>query len=97
MGKAYKYNVYDNGKLVLNEVTHRVIVNAIGCTTINIGLYADRKTKWKDRYTFELCGDAQPEIKETAFAREWNATVALFKNVIWVKSGGKSLKVGGRR
>ena len=45
MAKVKKYNVYDNGKLVLKEVRHSVIVNAIGCTTINIGLYADRKNK----------------------------------------------------
>lgn len=94
MPKVNKYNVYDNGKLVLEEVTHRTVVNTLGCTTINIGLYAERKTKWKDRYTFELCEvEEKSAAVDPKFESEWNAAVGLFKNVVWVKQGGRRLCV----
>jgi len=95
MPKVKKYNVYDKGKLVLENVTQRIVINALGCTTINIGLYAEKGTRWKERYTFELCGEE--EIKtavDPKFEKEWNAVVALFRNVIWVKEGGRRLRVG---
>lgn len=95
MPKVNKYNVYDNGKLIIENATHREIAKEIDCSTICISNYVDNGNKYAGRYTFELCEVVQPETKETAFAREWNAAVALFKNVIWVKSGGKQLRVGG--
>ena len=91
MPKVNKYNVYDNGNLILENVTQRMIVNTLGCTTISIPKYAEERMKWQKRYSFERCGVETPETIETAFAREWNAVVALFKNVIWVKKGGRKL------
>ena len=98
MPKANKYNVYDKGKLIIENQTHREIAKRIDCSNICIANYADSGFEYAGRYTFELCELEQPEpaVKETAFAREWNAAVALFKNVIWVKEGGKQLRVGGR-
>lgn len=95
MPKVNKYNVYDNGELVLEEVTHRVVVNALGCPTINVAMYAIQGTKYKHRYLFELCGtEGTRAAVDPKFEREWNAAVALFKNVIWVKKGGRRLRVG---
>ena len=96
MPKVNKYNVYDNEELIIENATHREIVKQIDCSTISISNYAENGTKYAGRYTFELCENIYPEIKESTFEREWNAAVALLKNVIWVKSGGKCLKVGGR-
>lgn len=97
MPKVNKYNVYDNGKLVLEEVTHRVVVNALGCPTINIALYASQGTKYQHRYSFELCGTEETKAAvDPKFESEWNAAVALFKNVIWVKTGGRRLCVSKR-
>ena len=94
MPKVNKYNVYDNGKLILEEVTHRAIANTLGCTTISITRYATEKLKWKNRYTFELCGVVETSAAvDSKFEKEWNATVALFKNVVWVKEGGRRLNV----
>lgn len=94
MPKMNKYNVYDNGELIMANVTFRDIAKKIGCSTISIPNYIENGTKYAGRYTFGLC-EEQPETKETAFSKKWNATVAPFKNVIWVKSGGKQLRVGG--
>ena len=96
MPKVNKYNVYDNEELIIENATHREIAKQIDCSTISISNYAEDGTKYAGRYTFELCENIYPEIKESTFEREWNAAVAPFKNVIWVKSGGKYLKVGGR-
>ena len=96
MPKVNKYNVYDNEELIIENATFREIAKQIGCSTISIPKYIDNGNKYAGRYTFELCENMYPEIKESTFEREWNAAVAPFKNVIWVKSGGKCLKVGGR-
>ena len=95
MPKVNKYNVYDDGKLIIENVTFREIAQELDCATISIPYYIESGCKYQDRYTFELYSTEHPETKENAFAREWNAACAKFKNVIWVKSGGKRLKVGG--
>ena len=93
MPKVNRYDVYDDGKLIMQNATRGEIVDRINCSTINIPNYIDRNNKYKDRYTFKY-SETDPETKmDSAFAREWEATVALFKNVIWVKTGGKKLMV----
>lgn len=96
MPKANKYNVYDKGKMIMENVTHREIAKKIGCSTISIPAYIEAGNKYAGRYTFELSGVVEANNAETAFARKWNAAVAPFKRVIWVKSGGKQLRVGGK-
>lgn len=91
MPKVNKYNVYDNGKLIIENATFREIAQELDCATISIPYYIENECKYQDRYTFELCSTEHPETKESAFAREWNAACAKFKNVIWVKEGGKRL------
>ena len=88
--KVNTYNVYDNDELIMKDVTRKQIVEALGCTTINIPTYAEEKVKYKKRYTFEVAGSDEKE--ESAFEREWNKTVRLFRNVIWVKEGGRRLR-----
>ena len=98
MPKVNKYNVYDNGELIMKNVTFRDIAKQIGCSTISIPCYIDSGNKYAGRYTFEFYEaekTEEPERRETAFEKEWNAAVAPFKRVIWVKTGGKQLKVGG--
>lgn len=92
--KINKYNVYDNGELFMKDATNGEIVKALGCTTINIPTYADKKMKYQKRYTFEVAGSE--EIAESNFEREWNKTVRLFRNVIWVKEGGRRLRAIGK-
>lgn len=54
MPKANKYNVYDNGKMIMENVTFRDIAKKIGCSTINIPTYIEEGHKYAGRYTFEL-------------------------------------------
>lgn len=88
--RVNKYNVYDNGELILENATNGEILKYLGCTTINIPTYADKKVKYKKRYTFDVAGSEEKE--ESAFEREWNKTVRLFRNVVWVKEGGRRLR-----
>lgn len=88
--KINKYNVYDNGELILENATRKEIVETLGCTTINIPTYADKNVKFQKRYTFEVAGSEEKE--ESDFEREWNKTIRLFKNVVWVKEGGRKLR-----
>ena len=96
MAKVNKYNVYDDGKLIIENQTHREIAKQIDCRTVSISKYAESGAKHAGRYTFEVVESVEPETREDAFAKEWNAAVALFKNVIWVKSGGRQLRAGGK-
>ena len=89
--KKNKYNVYDNGKLILQNVTSGEIEKVLGCKTICISNYAEREMKYKDRYTFEVTGTE--DKAENDFITEWNRTVRLFRNVVWVKNGGRKLCV----
>lgn len=92
MPKANRYNVYDNGKLILKNVTRDVILKTVNCPTINLTCYAEKKVKYQGRYTFEL-SEVEEEVIRTGFAKEWEETVKLFKNVVWVKAGGRKLSV----
>ena len=93
MGKINKYNVYDNGHLIMENATSSEVGEALDCKTICISKYAEEKMRYKGRYTFVLIG--QEEIVANAeFVKEWKSVVRLFKNVIWVKSGGRKFNIG---
>lgn len=96
MPRINLYNVYDNGNLIMEKVTRREIVEKIGCETISLTRYATEGVKYQDRYTFSFYGEEE-EIESAqmiAFREKWNAAVAPFQKVIWVKSGGKQLRAG---
>lgn len=94
MPKEIRYNVYDNGKRVLHNAPVKEVIELTGNPKINLSRYIQTGQRHRGRYTFEY-GDA-PEVEVTPeFKKAWNAAVGPFKNVIWVKSGGKQLRVGG--
>ena len=95
MPKVNRYDVYDNGELILEGATRTDIKKAIGDAPNNITNYADRDVKFKGRYTFDLVSEYDIDITDADFIKEWKAAVDLFKNVIWVKTGGRKLVVGG--
>lgn len=96
MPKVNRYNVYDNGELILESVTRTDIIKAIGDAPVNITNYADRNVKFLNRYTFEVVETVDQKLMTDAdIIREWKAAVSLFKNVIWVKEGGRKLVIGG--
>lgn len=99
MPKKFTYNVYDRGELILENVTRVEINKALRMVVPNqLVHYAERGHKYLDRYTFEFAnlselaeGDADAE-----FIKEWTEAVKPFKRVIWVKEGGRKLRIGGK-
>lgn len=84
------YNVYDNGKLVLENAYAEDVGELVGNEKLNIHYYVRNHFIYKGRYRIEK---ADSELARSVFAREWNEAIAPFKRVIWVKSGGR--KLGG--
>lgn len=97
MPKLNLYNLYDNGKLILEEVKSREIRKFLN-TDIRVSEYAAEEKMFDGRYTFEVLEPRKKVdvVEQIAFEIRWEETVKLFKNVLWVKNGGKRLRVGGR-
>lgn len=88
------YDVYDGDEKVLENVTRKEIEEFFG-ETLPTGLtsYIIEKWRFKGRYLITYTSVSQ-ESKDP-FIKEWEDAVRPFKNVIWVKSGGRRLRVGG--
>jgi len=84
------YNLYEDGKLVLENVFAGDITDYIGTNTIHVANYATNGVLYKGRY---LMVKVDEDLDRSKFAREWNEAVAPFRRVEWVKSGGR--KLGG--
>ena len=55
MPRFNTYNRYDNGVMIMENVTGGEIIRFLGCSkSINFQNYADRNVKFRDRYTFEI-------------------------------------------
>lgn len=57
----YYYNVFENGKLVMEKVTSKEICNQLGFRRQNLTDYIQRQLKYKGVYTFKRYGDEEPE------------------------------------
>ncbi len=55
----YYYNVFENGKLVMEKVTSKEICNQLGFRKQNLTEYIRRQLKYKGIYTFERYGEAE--------------------------------------
>lgn len=92
------YDVYDDGKLIEHAVTREFILKMLGKESLNITQYCERGWKVDGRYTFKHLGDAVdvknilPNMNDN-FSYEWIKMQSMFRNVIWVKEGGKKLTV----
>lgn len=77
----YHYNVYDNGELILENVTPKEIREAIGENIQNVTVYASSGHKFKGRYTFESANDDTivKTQSELAFEKEWAEAVDPLK------------------
>lgn len=97
MPRFNTYNMYDNGVMVMENVTGGEIVRYLRCSkSINFQNYAERNVVFRGRYTFKI-NQHYNEVATTdmrdGFSEEWEAAVRAFKNVIWVKEGGRKLCV----
>lgn len=97
-GKTYSYNVYDNGELILTNVTTAEIKEALGFAPPSIPQYVGTGHRFKGRYTFKW-GKPVETVDQTLleFKKEWEEAIAPFKNVVWVKEGGRKLTIGGKK
>jgi hypothetical protein len=95
---GYSYNLYDNGVLVLESANPKQIRDFTGINVKSPIGYAIRGHKINGRYTLELADESYLEsLSEEMFKKEWNDAIKPFKRVIWVKEGGRKLKVGGKK
>ena len=97
-GPRFFYNVYDNGELFLENVRRKDILDKLGSVPGSITNYVERKHIFLGRYTFKY-GECPRGKSETLLylEKEWEDAVKPFKKVIWVKSGGRKLKVRGKK
>ena len=98
MYRKFAYNVYDNGDLILENVSSYEIREHIGEKSLNIAVYANNGHKFKGRYTFEIIDEIDAKRQEEIeFINAWTEAVRPFKNVKWVKEGGRKLRIGGKK
>jgi len=86
-----RYNVYDNGVEVGTWLKPSEASLLTGVPIHNICDYASNEWTYAGRYTIRI-GNGDEE-----FMQNWDAAVALFKRVMWVKIGGRKLHVSKRR
>jgi len=84
------YNLYEDGKLVLENVYPEDIQDFFGNEKLSVAHYALNGFVYRGHFTMTK-GD--PELVRNMFSKAWKEAVAPFKRVQWVKSGGR--KLGG--
>lgn len=96
------YNVYDDGELMLENVTREEIIKNIGSAPVRMSEYINRKLIYRDKYSF-LYGNSDYvnsiSSHSTAmdnFAKRWSDAIRPFKKVEWSKTEGRKLLVGGK-
>lgn len=87
------YDVYDGDEKIFENV-NRYEIEALLGEKLPSGLtsYIVNEMRFKGRYLFTYTSaNSDPLFKE------WEDAVRPFKNVIWVKTGGRRLRVGGKK
>lgn len=94
MGKVVTYDLYRDETLVLKDVVRKDIATYIGHELPpDLSRYIKNGYRVYGRYLITYAG----YHAESQFEKEWNDAVKPFKNVIWVKTGGRKLRVGGKK
>jgi len=93
MSRIKFYNVYDtmSGELVMNNATAMEIESHIGLSRGNISIYAKNYSLYDGRFRFKETGEIDTTM--SLVMADWDRTVSMFKNVKWVKYGGKKLYI----
>lgn len=86
------YNIHTKGRL-LKEVDRNKIAEYTGMHLNSVSKHAREGTIYKEKYKVVIVADKEKLTKDSKFMHEWEDTVAPFRNVEWVKSGGRQLKV----
>lgn len=95
-----KYNLLFNGRIYKKGMTAAEIAEVLNCEKNTVYKAAMEGTKIKKHYSLErveTAGQAtvlDPKSKiPSEFEKQWREETARFKNVQWVKIGGKKLQV----
>lgn len=86
------YSLYNfiTGECLLRDVTSREIAEYTGMRVNSVTRYARERRLYKGKYSIQA---AKKKTAEEKFIAEWNRVTEPFKNVKWVKAGGKKLKI----
>lgn len=83
------YSLYNfiTGECLLRDVTRREVAENTGMHVNSVTAYARERRIYKGKYSIQ---SAKKKTEGEKFTEEWNRVTEPFKNVKWVKKGGKS-------
>ena len=84
------YNVYEDGNMILENVSRKEIEDAIGCKIHNVGSHIESGHKVAGKYTLSYSDKSDSLID---FPDKWEMAIAPFKNVEWSRREGKKLNI----
>lgn len=87
MGKKTYYNVYEDGKRIMEHVTQKEIAEKLNCSTNKVSYYGGSRNKLDGKYIIEILED----LPQKSFEERWNEVVAPFGRVSWSKTEGRKL------
>lgn len=103
-GRETLVNIYNlNGEKILDSITLRDASEKLDIPLSTIRNAYHRGSITRGKYRIEKVGPTNPEprtkkkqapkpSKEEIFKKEWEDAVAPFRNVRWVKNGGRRLE-----
>lgn len=91
-----RYNIYENDELVYENIENKDVFLIFGKKpTSGLNWYAEKHYKLFRKYDVRRAdGDI---FLDKEFKIQWEYMQSLFKNVIWVKEGGRRLKIGATK
>lgn len=91
----YRYMAYKNGKLFAWANNQKVLAKMIGASQAMISDAVLNKKKIYEEYTI-IKKEVENYKRIPEIYKEWDEVVKPFKNVEWVKEGGRKLAVQKR-
>lgn len=87
MGKKGYYNVYEDGKLIMKNVTRKEITEKLNCSLRNLEYYLGSRKKLAGKYYIEI----SEKGGKSSFEEKWDEAVAPFARIKWSKTEGRKL------
>lgn len=98
MGSLCYYDVFDDGELILENVTRKDIESHFNAVIPNLTIYDADGIKYRGIYTIIKKNEGVKKVDtfEAFFSEEWTNAVKPFKKVKWSKTRGRKLILGGQ-
>lgn len=88
-----RFDLYDGDEIVLENATHGEVDDFLGAK-INLTQYIRNKMTYRGKYTIHYADNlSEPD----PFIKAWEEARAPFKNIVWVREGGRRLIIGGKK